>query len=190
VPADITLLLERWSRGDAEARERLYAIVYPELMQIARMRLGRVGTISLDAPGLLHEACLHFAHRFDNSFPNRRVFFAYASAVMRNVILDYLRTQRAEKRGGGVRCVTLTTGVPGTSLGDDELEHLDDAMTALSAVDARSARVVEMRYFGGMTEEEIALTLGVSVPTVKRDWRKARAFLLSEMQRAQGRRHE
>ena len=185
--ADITLLLERSSQGDAAARERLYAIVYPELMQIARLRLGRVGTVSLDAPGLLHEACLHIGHRFDRSFPNRRAFFAYASTVMRNVILDYLRMRRAEKRGGGVRCVTLTTGVPGAALEDDQIEDLGDALTALAAVDERSARIVEMRYFGGMTEQEIASTLGLSVPTVKRDWRKARAFLLSEMQRAQAR---
>jgi len=187
VQADITLLLERSSQGDAAARERLYALVYPELMQIAKMRLGRAGTVSLDAPALLHEACLHFVDHLDTSFPNRRVFFAYASTVMRNVIIDYVRAQRAGKRGGGVRCVTLTTGVPGTVLSDDEIEDLGAAMTALAAIDERSSRVVEMRYFGGMTEEDIATALDVSVPTVKRDWRKARAFLLSEMQRQSAR---
>jgi RNA polymerase sigma factor (TIGR02999 family) len=178
---DITMLLKRSSTGDRDAREQLYAAVYPELMRIARMRLGNSGTISLDAPGLLHEACLRFIDRDDVSFANRRMFFAYASSVMRNVVLDCARARLAEKRGAGERGITLQTGIPGALFVDHEIESLSAAMSALAAVDERSHRVVEMRYFGGLLEEEIALVLDVSVPTVKRDWRKARAFLLREI---------
>jgi RNA polymerase sigma factor (TIGR02999 family) len=178
---DITLLLKRSSRGDKNAREQLYAVVYPELMQIARMRLGAAGTVSLDAPGLLHEACLRFVDRDDVTFANRRMFFAYASSVMRNVIIDCARARRAEKRGSGERGITLETGVAGAAFVDEDIESLNAALSALAAVDERSHRVVEMRYFGGLLEEEIADILQVSVPTVKRDWRKARAFLMREM---------
>jgi RNA polymerase sigma factor (TIGR02999 family) len=175
------MLLQRSSAGDKHARERLYAVVYPELMQIARMRLGGSGTVSLDAPSLLHEACLRFVDRNDVAFANRKMFFAYASSVMRNVIIDCVRARSAEKRGSGERGVTLETGIPGVLFVDEEIESLHSAMTALAAVDERSHRVVEMRYFGGLLEEEIAEVLAVSVPTVKRDWRKARAFLLREI---------
>jgi RNA polymerase sigma factor (TIGR02999 family) len=179
--ADITVLLQRSARGDKNAREQLYAVVYPELMQIARLRLGTGGTVSLDAPGLLHEACLRFVDRDDVTFSNRRMFFAYASSVMRNVIIDCARARLAEKRGSGERGVTLETGIAGAVFVDEDIESLNAAMSALAAVDERSHRVVEMRYFGGLLEEEIAELLEVSVPTVKRDWRKARAFLLREM---------
>jgi len=97
--ADITVLLQRSARGDKNAREQLYAVVYPELMRIARIRLSASGTITLDAPGLLHEACLRFVDRDDVTFSNRRIFFAYASSVMRNVIVDCARARLAEKRG-------------------------------------------------------------------------------------------
>lgn len=179
--ADITTLLKRYAHGDKNAREQLYAVVYPELMQLARMRLGMAGTVTLDAPGLLHEACLRFVDRNDVAFANRRMFFAYASSVMRNVIVDCVRARQAEKRGRGDRGITLETGIAGAAFLDEDIESLNCAMAALAAVDERSHRVVEMRYFGGLLEEEIAAVLEVSVPTVKRDWRKARAFLLREM---------
>jgi RNA polymerase sigma factor (TIGR02999 family) len=179
--AEITVLLQRSAHGDKTAREQLYAVVYPELMRIARMRLGSAGTVSLDAPALLHEACLRFVDRNDVAFANRRMFFAYASSVMRNVIVDCARARLAEKRGNGERAVTLETGVAGTAFVDEDIESLNSAMSALAAVDERSHKVVEMRYFGGLREEEIAELLEISVPTVKRDWRKARAFLLREM---------
>jgi RNA polymerase sigma factor (TIGR02999 family) len=179
--ADITVLLQRSARGDKNAREQLYAVVYPELMRIARIRLSASGTITLDAPGLLHEACLRFVDRDDVTFPNRRMFFAYASSVMRNVIVDCARARLAEKRGSGERGITLETGIAGAAFVDEDIESLNAAMLALAAVDERSYRVVEMRYFGGLLEQEIAEVLDISVPTVKRDWRKARAFLLREL---------
>ena len=96
---------------------------------------------------------------------------------MRTVIVDYVRERHAQKRGGGDALITLTTGVEGVVIEEHSLGHLHDALKSLEKIDARSHLVVEMRYFGGMTEEEIADLLAVSVPTVKRDWRKARAFL-------------
>jgi RNA polymerase sigma factor (TIGR02999 family) len=114
----------------------------------------------------------------------RKAFFAYASHVMRSVIVDYVRERRAQKRGGGEAMITLTTGVAEESIGEDAIAHLHEALKALEQIDARAHLVVEMRYFGGMTEEEIADLLEVSVPTVKRDWRKARALLFDAIGKA------
>lgn len=150
---------------------------YTELMRLARSHLGRSGTMSLDAPSLVHEAYLRFSKQGVIAPTQRKIFFGYASQVMRAVIVDYVRERRALKRGGGAAMITLTTGIEGSVLGEDSISPLDDALKALKEIDERSHKVVEMRYFGGMTEEEIAELLEVSVPTVKRDWRKARAFL-------------
>jgi len=179
---DITLLMQQASSGDAAARNRLYAALYPDLMRIARAHLSRAGTVSLDARGLLHEAFLRLNRGTGEARANQRIFMGYASAVMRNVIIDYVRERAAQKRGGGTRMLTLTTGIAGEAIGEDAFEDLHEAMMALERIDPRSHHVVEMRYFGGLTEEEIAATLDVSVPTVKRDWRKARAFLFDRLQ--------
>lgn len=174
---DLAMVLPQPVAADVADLQRLDGPMYTELMRLARAHLGRSGTLSLDAPSLVHEAYLRFAGQGAIASAQRNVFFAYASCVMRTVIVDYLRERRAQKRGGGERMVTLTTGVAGASFGEETIEHLDDAMKALRGIDARAHVVVEMRYFGGMTVEEIADLLKVSVPTVKRDWRKARAFL-------------
>jgi RNA polymerase sigma factor (TIGR02999 family) len=174
---DLAMVLPEPAAADVADLQRLDGPMYTELMRLARIHLGRSGTLSLDAPSLVHEAYLRFAGQGAIVSVQRNVFFAYASRVMRTVIVDYLRERRAQKRGSGERMVTLTTGVAGSHFADEAIEHLDDAMKALHELDARSHVVVEMRYFGGMTVEEIADLLGVSVPTVKRDWRKARAFL-------------
>ena len=174
---DVTGLLRQASSGDGAAADRLYAALYPELKRLARAHLSRAGTLSLDAPALVHDAYLRFKARGGAMFAERRVFFAYASKVMRSVVIDYVRERGAEKRGSGERHVTLTTGLAGEILDASGIERLHEAMTALERVSERAHRVVEMRYFGGMTEDEVGDALGVSVPTVKRDWRTARAFL-------------
>lgn len=171
-----TIVPDSVSNGMAQLRG-LDDSVYGELMRLARAHLSRSGTMSLDAPSLVHEAYLRFAKQGAIVSSQRKIFFAYASQVMRTVIVDYVRERQAQKRGGGETPMTLTTGIPGVTIDSDAIGHLHEALKSLEGIDARSHLVVEMRYFGGMTEEEIADLLNVSVPTVKRDWRKARAFL-------------
>jgi RNA polymerase sigma factor (TIGR02999 family) len=163
--------------GSAALPKDLDARVYAELMRLARSQLARAGTMSLDAPSLVHEAYLRFQGQGAIEFAQRNIFFAYSAQVMRTVIVDYVRERHAQKRGGGEPMLTLTTGIPGVSVGEDGVERLHEVLQALQKIDPRSHQVVELRYFGGLTEEEIAEVLAVSVPTVKRDWRKARAFL-------------
>ena len=179
----ITRLLQHAATGGQPALDRLYDALYRELSRLARSHLARVGTISLDAPALLHDAFIRITSTSQpGEFHNRKVFFGYASTVMRTVIVDYVRERRAQKRGGGERELTLNTGIAEAVLGEDKLLGLHEALTQLARIDPRSHRVVEMRYFGGLTEEEVADVLDVSVPTVKRDWRKARAFLFEYLQ--------
>lgn len=155
--------------------------LYSELMRLAHAQLVRESTMSLDAPSLLHEAYLRFQRQGAIQSMQRKAFFAYAAHVMRSVIVDYVRERRALKRGGGEPMLALTTGIPGISIGEESIEPLHEALQSLAHIDARSHRVVELRYFGGLGEAEIADILNVSVPTVKRDWRKARAFLFDAM---------
>lgn len=180
---EITQLLHRAARGDAPARDQLYAALYRELSRLARRHLATSGTISLDASAVLHDAFLRIsAAQTSGEFVNRREFFGYASAVMRNVIVDYVRQRQAHKRGSGERQLTLNTALAESLVADDGILDLHEALAALERIDARCHHVVEMRYFGGLTEEEIADVLAISVPTVKRDWRKARAFLFQHLQ--------
>src|SRR5450432_2996593 len=181
---DLATLLPEPMSADIAVLRNLDRSVYSELMRLARSQLARSGTMSLDAPSLVHETYLRFAKQGAIESAHRNVFFAYASRVMRAVIVDYVRERHAQKRGGGEPMITLTTGVAGTIFSEDGVGHLHDAPKSLEQLDARSHLVVEMRYFGGMTEEEIAELLEVSVPTVKRDWRKARAFLFDTIGKA------
>ena len=179
--SEVTQLLQRTSAGDEAAREPLFRLLYPELMRLARSHLSRAGTLSLDAPGLLHDAYLRLTSNQLLPDANRRVFFAYASRVMRSVIVDYVRERNAQKRGGGVQNLTLTAGIVETIFTEHSVSDIERALAALENLDERAYRVVEMRYFAGLTEEDIADVLNVSVPTVKRDWRKARAFLYGQL---------
>ena len=181
----ITQLLQSAARGDTLARDQLYALLYGQLSRLARSHLSRAGTISLDAPAIIHDSFMRIEKSVGKpDFVNRKVFFAYASTVMRNVIIDYVRERRARKRNSGEREVTLDTGVVDSVIAEDRLLELQEALVELERTDQRCHRVVEMRYFAGLTEEEIADVLEVSVPTVKRDWRKARAFLFDYLREA------
>jgi len=175
---ELTVLLQRAAAGDGDARDPLYRMLYPELMRMARGHLSHAGTISLDPTALLHDAYL----RLENNAPgaNRRVFFAYASKVMHSVVVDYVRERGALKRGSNAEKVTLS-GVASSLFGENSITGIESAMAALAQVDERAHRVVEMRYFGGMTEDDIASVLDLSVATVRRDWRKARAFLYERL---------
>jgi RNA polymerase sigma factor (TIGR02999 family) len=179
--AGITVILNRALAGDAPSRERVYALLYAELVRLARTHLSGAGAVSLNPSALVHEAYLRMLRRDGTPMRDRRAFFAYASTVMRSVLVDHVRAGSADKRGGLFTPVTLTTGVLNSVAAEEDFSRLNDALDALRGVDERSSRVVEMRYFAGMTEEDIAGELEVSVPTVKRDWRKARAFLFEQL---------
>ena len=179
--AAITVILNRALAGDSESRDRVYALLYGELVRLARSHLSGAGSVSLNPSALVHEAYLRMLRRDATPMRDRRAFFAYASTVMRSVLIDHVRAGSADKRGGLFTPVTLTTGVLNSVAAEEDFSRLNDALDALRGVDERSSRVVEMRYFAGMTEEDIADELAVSVPTVKRDWRKARAFLFEQL---------
>jgi RNA polymerase sigma factor (TIGR02999 family) len=178
---DITVILNRALAGDEAARERVYALLYAELLRLARSQLSRSGGVSLNPSALVHEAYLRMLGREAAPMRDRRAFFAYASTVMRSVLIDHVRAAAADKRGGQFTAVTLTTGALDSVAAEEDFTRLNDALDALRGVNERGFRVVEMRYFAGMTEEDIAGELSVSVPTVKRDWRKARAFLFAQL---------
>jgi RNA polymerase sigma factor (TIGR02999 family) len=175
---DLTMLLARVGEGDARARDRFFDAVYVELKRLAGGHLRRQGTLTnLDSTSLVHEAFLRFVQRGNIELGNRRIFFGYASQVMRSVIIDYVRERAAKKRGGGVVFQTLVTGYAGDEFAFDEIEPLHEALKDLQRIDQRLHDVVEMRYFGGLSIEEVAEVMGVSSVTVKRDWQKARAYL-------------
>jgi RNA polymerase sigma factor (TIGR02999 family) len=173
--SEITELLQSAAQGDMAARDRLYTLLYGELKRLARRHLSQAGPITLDPASIVHEAWMR--SQASMAATSRGQFFAHASAVMRSVIVDHVRARAAEKRGGGWADVTLDTAqVEGLTEAPEAL-RVDEALEALLRVDERLHRVVEMRYFGGMTLEEIAEVMHLSVPTLKRDWRRARAFL-------------
>ena len=175
----ITLLIERANAGDADALDRLFTTLYPELHAMARARLSRNATLTLlDTTALLHESYLRLVKLGQLNVESRTHFFAYASRTMRSIIVDFARARRAARRGGGVADVELETDVAGPVVGgEDEIVRVHDALLDLAAVDARMVQVVEMRYFGGLTEDEIASALGVTERTIRRDWEKARMLL-------------
>jgi RNA polymerase sigma factor (TIGR02999 family) len=175
----VTQLLDRARGGDANAQQELFSQLYGELDRLARSHLARNAPMTLvDAPALIREVYLRVGQHGELPGSDRRTFLAYASRAMRSVIVDYLRARAADRRGGGVRPLTLNTAVENQSFTDPQLESLDDALKSLERIDERAHRVVEMRYFGGMEIEEIADFLEISPATVKRDWQKARAYLL------------
>jgi RNA polymerase sigma factor (TIGR02999 family) len=177
--SEITSLLQAAGAGDRAAADRAYALLYAELRQLARSRLRRSGELTLmDTTALVHESFLRLQGAAAPSFPDRHHFLAYASRVMRAVVVDLVRARQAERRGGGAEHLPLDTGL-GDSLSahDDEVLRVHEALDELAAAEPRLAQVVELRYFGGLSEAEIAAALGVTERTVQRDWRKARLFL-------------
>jgi RNA polymerase sigma factor (TIGR02999 family) len=175
----VTHLVEQARGGDREAQQRLFAELYGELDRLARSHLARNAPMTLiDAPALIREVYLRLDQQTRLPGDNRGAFLAYASRAMRSVIVDYVRARAADRRGGGHRHVTLNTAIENQSFDEPQLEALDDALKSLERVDERAHRIVEMRYFGGMEIEEIASFLDLSAATVKRDWQKARAYLL------------
>ena len=181
-PTDLTRLLHAAGAGDAVAREALFKEVYRELRSLARSKLSRESTLTLLNPtSLVHESWFRLMGNLATDTSNRRVFFSYASKVMRSVMVDYVRERDAEKRGGGEHPVTLMTEIAGEPAQQTQFVAIHQAMKKLEVVDQRCHDVVELRYFGGLSMEECAEALGVSVITIHRDWEKARLFLAVEL---------
>ncbi len=179
---DLTRLLVAWKGGELDALDRLTDLVYPELRRIARRNLGhqRAGN-SLDSAALTNEAYLKLAHAGGITCENRVHFLAVCSQIMRRILVDHARRRRFAKRGGNAVQVPLDEVVLVAQAHGIEVLALDEALEALSKIDGRKSRVIELRYFGGLSIEETAEVLDVSVDTVKRDFRMARAWLMAEL---------
>jgi RNA polymerase sigma factor (TIGR02999 family) len=175
----LTDLIQRAQGGDDAALREVFDATYDDLRRLARVRLskGGRGTV-LDTTSLVHESYLRFANAGQLSIKDRQHFLRYASHVMRAVIVDLVRGKLAERRGGGAAHVTLNSEVGDVvGEGENEILRVHEALEELGRYDARLVHVVEMRYFAGMTEAEIADALGVTDRTVRRDWEKARLLL-------------
>jgi RNA polymerase sigma-70 factor (ECF subfamily) len=182
VPVDITSVLAAWNNGDANALDRLMSLVYPELRRIARQHLDRRrGDESLESAALANEAYLKLVGAGGIRCENRAHFLALCSQITRRILVDYARKRESAKRGGDRMRVSLDEALVVGDARAVELLALDEALTTLARIDARKSRVVELRHFGGLSNEETADVLGVSVDTVKRDWRMARAWLITEL---------
>ena len=181
-PNQVSRLLAEWRNGDQEALDRLMPLVYEELRRIARRYMrGERADHTLQSSALVNEAYLRLADHKNIDWQNRAHFFGVAAQAMRRVLVDHARSRKGLKRGGDALKVALDDAVDVAEKQAVELVALDDALRALAAFDERKSRVVELRYFGGLTAEEAAEVLGVSLATVEREWRTARAWLLLEL---------
>jgi RNA polymerase sigma factor (TIGR02999 family) len=176
-PQEITKLLEDWGKGDRQALEKLTPLVYSELRRIAQnqMKAERAGH-TLQATALVNEAYMKLAGRSDFAWHDRSHFFAVCAQVMRHILIDHARAHLRDKRGGGAVQVSLGD-VGGVSEQSERMMALDEGLRALEVVDAQKARIVELRYFAGLTIEDTADVLNISPTTVRREWRRARAWL-------------
>ena len=176
---DLTALLAAAGDGDEHAASAAFGLVYGELRKLARAKLRVHQTMTLlDTTSLVHETYLRFVESGRARITDRSHFFAYAARVMRSVIVDFARAKLAERRGGGQPVLTLDTAIAeSVAASEHDIVRLNDALDELARVNPRIASVVEMRYFAGLSEHEIAEALGVSERTVKRDWETARLLL-------------
>jgi len=180
--AEITQWLDAARGGDRDALDRVLATLYQELHQMARRQLAGQHGHTLDATALVHEAYLKLIGRHEARFDDRAHFFAYAASAMRSVVVDYARQRLAQKRGGDLHRVTeLPENIESGLRLDEDTLALDIALTRLAAVDTRLAQVVELRYFAGLSELEIAALLERSERSIRRDWQKARMYLLASL---------
>lgn len=177
----ISLLLDRWNNGDKLALEQLMPLVYDELRRMARGALRRRPDQSLQTSDLLHETYIKLAGGDEREWKNRAHFFGVAATAMRHILVDYSRAQIAQKRGGVQERRSLTDNIADTAAQSMQVVALEDALTLLAKLDERKCRIVELKFYGGLTNEEAAEALDISVETVKRDWRFARAWLLREL---------
>jgi len=178
----VTQLLADWSEGDEAALEKLTPVVYEELRRLAhRYMHGQRPDHTLQTTALANEAYLRLVDQSQPSFKNRSHFFAVAAKAMRQILLNHARDQQRQKRGGGASKVALDSAALISPEQTKTVLDVNEALERLAVLDARKARIVELKYFGGLQEDEIASVLKVSAITVRRDWRFARAWLLSEL---------
>lgn len=180
-PGEVTRLLIAMQDGQGDAEARLLTLVYDELRRLAASYMRRERPDhTLQATALVHEAYLKLTEQNAN-WQNRAHFFGVAAQVMRRILVDYARTHKAEKRGGGHVKLSLNEALLLSSAKSHELIDLDEALSRLAAVDPRQARVIELRFFAGLSVEETAEVLGRTTRTVNRDWRMAQAWLRREL---------
>jgi len=181
-PTKVTGLLLKWGQGDEEALARLMPLVYDELHRIARKHMGHeaVGH-SLQATALVNEAYLRLVDAQDVAWQDRTHFLAVSARIMRHILVDHARSRRYQKRGGDAARVTFDEALVVTDEPTQDFVALHDALEALATFDERKSRVIELRFFGGLTVEETASVLNVSADTVMRDWRLAKIWLQREM---------
>lgn len=179
----LTISLRAAHAGDRDAANRAYVALYPELLKIARARLRthQANTL-LDTEALVHESFMRFVSADKLDIDDRRHFFTYAAKVMRNIVIDFARRRQAERRGGANARVTLKTNLLGNDQGEASVVDVDGALQELEARDPVLAQVVEMRYYGGYSDVQIAAALDITDRTVRRYWDKARAFILVQLQ--------
>jgi RNA polymerase sigma factor (TIGR02999 family) len=181
---DVTQLLIEWSNGDRAALDKLMPLVHGELRQMAKRHMARQrGGHTLQTTALINEAFLKLVGQQEKHWQNRSHFFGVAARAMRCILVDYARSKQYAKRGAGARQVSLDEALTVSEERAAELVALDDALEELAKVDPRKCRVVELRYFGGLSVEETAEALKVSAVTVMRDWSMAKAWLHRELSR-------
>jgi RNA polymerase sigma-70 factor (ECF subfamily) len=179
---NITGMLMAWGNGDEEALSGLMPLVYPELRRIARKHLSRgLPAQTLESAALVNEAYLKLIRAHGLRCENRLQFFALCAQIIRRIVVDHARKRRYAKRGGGAVQIPLDEALIGARSGGVEVLALHEALMTLSKVDPRKGRVVELRYFGGLTVDECAEILGVARETAKRDWTLAKAWLFGEL---------
>lgn len=181
---DVTQLLKQWAAGDEQALEKLTPLVYRQLHRVAQryMASERVGH-TLQATALVHEVYIRLVDRQHTDWQDRAHFFAVSAQLMRRILIDFARSRHYEKRGGGATALELDEALTICRESDPSLLALDDALKSLAAVDVRKSKVVELKFFGGLSVDETAAVLRVSAETVVRDWRLSKAWLLREMNR-------
>ena len=181
-PRSVTALLADWRRGDAGALNELLPVIYAELRRIAarQLRAERVGH-TLQPTALVHEVYLRLVDQRQVDWRNRAHFFGVAAQVMRRILVDHARRHMAAKRGESIRCVSVDDAHDVAAADELPILALDRALGRLADVDGELARIVELRAFGGLTIDEAAHVLGVSLSTAKRDWRTAKAWLTREL---------
>jgi len=181
-PSEATALLQAWSQGDAQALQRLMPVVYEELRRVAaRQMAGERPSHTLQTTALIHEVYVRLVDLKSVSIKSRAQFLGLCARLMRNVLVDFARSRKYDKRGGGAVHVELDEAMHVTAMADPDLVAVDEALQRLAAFDERKSKVVEFRFFGGLSVEETADALDISVETVMRDWKLARAWLLREL---------
>ncbi|MBO0861558.1 MAG: sigma-70 family RNA polymerase sigma factor [Chloracidobacterium sp.] len=186
-PSEISLLLDQHREGRAEAFGRLMALVYDDLRRLAAWQLRTERPEhTLQPTALVHEAYLRLAGQNPVDWQNKAHFFALAAQVMRHILVDHARGRQRDKRGGGKSSVSLDEALELSHPNEPDLIELDEALNTLARQDARKSRIVELRYFGGLSIEETADTMGISPATVRREWTLAKAWLRHELGRGPG----